>query len=72
MAQRADHVSVSGEISVCRDKDDNLIIETAIKGEAAYLVTRDDDVKTDERVVSFLKGYRIAVLSVAKFLKVIP
>lgn len=72
IAQRADHVSVSGAISVCRDKDDNIIIETAIKGEAAYLVTRDDDVKTDEHVISFLKSYHISVLSVAEFLKVIP
>jgi predicted nucleic acid-binding protein len=49
-----------------------LIIETAIKGEAAYLVTRDDDVKMDARVVSFLKGRRITVLSVGEFLKLIP
>ena len=70
--QRADHVSVSGEISLCRDKDDDLIIETALKGEAAYLVTRDDDVKTDARVISFLKEHDITVLSVAEFLKQIP
>jgi putative PIN family toxin of toxin-antitoxin system len=69
--QRADHVVVSGEISVCRDKDDDLIIETAIKGEATYLVTRDDDVKRDVRVVSLLKKYNISILSVAEFLKFI-
>ncbi len=72
IAQRADHVSVSGEITLCRDRDDNLIIETAIKGEAAYLVTRDDDLKTDARIVSFLEGYHITVVSVSEFLKVIP
>lgn len=72
IAQRADHVSVSGGISVCRDEDDNLMIETAIKGEAAYLVTRDDDVKTDANVVSFLKGHHITVLSVSEFLKAFP
>ena len=71
IAQRADYVDVSGEIAVCRDKDDNLIIETAVKGEAEYLVTRDDDVKRDTRVVSFLGKYHVAVLSVSDFLKVL-
>ena len=32
--ERSEHVLLSGEISICRDKDDNLIIETAIKGQA--------------------------------------
>lgn len=70
--QRADHVSVSGEVSLCRDKDDDLIIETAVKGHATHLVTRDDDVKRDMKVVSFLKERGITVLSVAEFLKLLP
>lgn len=70
--QRVDHVSVSGEVSLCRDKDDDLIIETAVKGHATHLVTRDDDVKRDMKVVSFLKERGITVLSVAEFLKLLP
>jgi hypothetical protein len=33
---------------------DNFIIETAIKGNVRYLVSRDDDVKLDKGVSNFL------------------
>ncbi|MBI3379061.1 MAG: putative toxin-antitoxin system toxin component, PIN family [Nitrospirae bacterium] len=69
--EKAEHVLVSGSINICRDKDDDLIIETAIKGNAKYLITRDDDVKFDKKVSAFLSQYDISVLTVAKFLKLI-
>ena len=69
--ERSDHVLVSGDINICRDMDDNLIIETAIKGKAKYLVSRDDDVKMDMEVTEFLSGLGISVLSVARFLRLI-
>jgi putative PIN family toxin of toxin-antitoxin system len=69
--ERSEHVLLSGDIEICRDKDDNLIIETAIKGKAVYLVTRDDDVKFDRQVSEFLSNYGISVISVAKFLNLI-
>ena len=69
--ERSEHVLLSGDIEICRDKDDNLIIETAVKGKAVYLVTRDDDVKFDKEVSNFLSKYGISVTSVAKFLKLI-
>ena len=69
--ERSEHVLVSGDINICRDMDDNLIIETAIKGKVKYLVSRDDDVKMDTKITEFLSGSGISVLSVAKFLKLI-
>ena len=69
--ERSEHVLVSGDINICRDMDDNLIIETAIKGNAKYLVSRDDDVEMDTKITEFLSGSGISVLSVAKFLKLI-
>ena len=69
--ERSVHVLLSGDIKICRDKDDNFIIETAIKGKAEYLVTRDDDVKLDKEVSDYLLKYGISVTSVAKFLKII-
>ena len=30
--ERAEHILVSGDISICRDKDDDLILETAVQG----------------------------------------
>jgi putative PIN family toxin of toxin-antitoxin system len=56
--ERSEHVLLSGDIEICRDKDDNLIIETAVKGKAVYLVTRDDDVKFDKEVSNFLERER--------------
>jgi len=38
----ADSVLLTGDVDICRDKDDNAVIETAIKGQAQYLITRDD------------------------------
>lgn len=69
--EKAEHVLLSGDIDICRDRDDNFIIETAIKGNAAYLITRDDDVKFDKEVSAFLSQYGISVLTVSKFLELI-
>lgn len=66
--ERSEPVLISGDITICRDSDDNLIIETAIKGKAAFLVTRDDDIKFDKEVSSFLLPYGVSVITVAKFL----
>lgn len=69
--ERAEHILVSGDISICRDKDDDLIIETAVKGKARYLVTGDNDIKADMKVSDFLSQYGISPISVARFLKLI-
>jgi len=69
--ERSEHVLLSGNISICRDKDDNLILETAIKGQAQYIVTRDDDIKFDNNVSSFLKKYDVTIRSIAQFLSII-
>jgi predicted nucleic acid-binding protein len=45
-----------------------VVIETAIMGQADFLVTRDDDIKFDKAVSSFLKKYGISVISIAKFI----
>ena len=69
--EQSEHVLVSGSVDICRDKDDDLIIETAVKGKAEYLVTRDDDIKADSKVISFLSKSGITPVTVAKFLKLI-
>ncbi len=69
--EHSEPVLLSGDVNICRDSKDNMVIETAIKGCVDYLVTRDDDIKHDRRVSTFLHQYSISVLSVAKFLAVI-
>jgi len=36
-------VTPSQKIGICRDKKDNFLLEVALEGKAAYLVTGDDD-----------------------------
>jgi putative PIN family toxin of toxin-antitoxin system len=55
--ERSEHVLLSGNITICRDSDDNFVIETAIRGQAAFLITRDDDIK----VLSLNKYYNFIV-----------
>lgn len=71
LEDRADGVCISGNVTICRDKDDDIVIETAIKGQASYLVTRDDDIKFDRKVSKYLSEYGITVISISKFLAVI-
>jgi putative PIN family toxin of toxin-antitoxin system len=68
LEERADHVLLTGNISVCRDKDDDCVIETALRGSAPYIVSRDDDLKFDDTVSSFLANHGISVVTVAHFL----
>jgi len=66
--ERSEHVLLEGKIALCRDKDDDMILETALNGKAKYLVTRDNDIKFDKQVSSFLKQYDISVKTVAQFM----
>jgi putative PIN family toxin of toxin-antitoxin system len=69
--ERSDPVLLSGDVTICRDSGDNMVIETAVKGRAEYLVTRDDDIKHDREVSLFLKQYNVSILSVANFLSIL-
>jgi predicted nucleic acid-binding protein len=48
--------------------DDNFVIETAIKGKADFLVSRDDDIKFDRNVSTLLLQYKVTTISVANLL----
>ncbi len=67
----SDNVLLRNDVAICRDQDDNAVIETAIKGQAQYLITGDDDIKFDEKVASFLASHGVTVVSLSKFLSVI-
>ena len=63
-------VYLTDDINLCRDKKDDMVLETAIKGKAEYLVTRDDDIKIDLELVKEMKKHGVMVLTVSKFLKI--
>jgi putative PIN family toxin of toxin-antitoxin system len=59
---------VTGAIRVCRDPDDDMVIETAINGQVDVLVSRDDDLKRSPQVAATLLEHGVQVLSVQRFL----
>ncbi len=64
-------VYLSNDIKLCRDKKDNMVLETAIKGSADYVVTRDDDIKVDTEIKEEMKKHGIKILTVSKFLELL-
>jgi putative PIN family toxin of toxin-antitoxin system len=66
--QDGELTAVTGSVRVCRDPDDDMVIETAINGHADVLVSRDDDLKRSPEVAATLNKHGIQVLSVRRFL----
>lgn len=60
-------VDVAGDLAICRDPNDNYLIEIAIVGGATHLVTEDKDICEDEAVVTLLAEIGVQVCSAAEF-----
>jgi uncharacterized protein len=71
IGELADETAIGGEVDICRDADDNAVIETAVAGKATYLVTGDKDITDDENVLSFLSKHGVEATSLSDFLSVI-
>jgi len=69
LQERATHVTPTGEFHLCRDPDDDLILETAVLGDARYAVSRDDDLKGDDDLVAQMRSRGVEVLTVQHFLE---
>jgi putative PIN family toxin of toxin-antitoxin system len=61
-------VAIPGVIRLCRDPKDDMIIETAIEGNAHYIVSRDEDLTRDLDLVDTLTAFSIEVTTVARLL----
>ena len=57
-----------GELHLCRDPEDDFLLETALLGGADCMVSRDDDLKRDLDLIDYLRTSGVEVLSVAQFL----
>jgi len=68
---RATLVTPTGTLHECRDPDDDLMLETALLAQVEYLVTRDDDIKSDQDLVARLHSHNVSVVSVQQFLNVL-
>ena len=69
IAARANVAQTSGTLKICRDPDDDAILEAAIHGKSQYLVTRDDDLKRDLDLIKMARRNRVRVVSVRQFLR---
>jgi predicted nucleic acid-binding protein len=64
-------VETTGRLQLCRDPDDDRILETAVTGGARYLVSRDDDLKRDPDPIEHLIRRGVRIVSVARFLELL-
>jgi len=62
------YVPIRGDVRLCRDPKDDMVVETAIEGGARYIVSRDEDLTRDLDLVAAHEAYDIEVLTVARFL----
>jgi putative PIN family toxin of toxin-antitoxin system len=61
-------VNVTGRLALCRDPRDDMLLETAEVGEAAYVISRDEDITRDPELAAKLKERGIEPITVARFL----
>jgi putative PIN family toxin of toxin-antitoxin system len=67
MRDLGDVVEVVGGVAVCRDPEDDAVIETAIRGNADVLISGDKDLTDAPEVSQALATAGIHVLTVARF-----
>lgn len=63
------YVVTDGTFRLCRDADDDAILETAVRGSANYPASRDDDLKHDPGLIDQLAAHGVGIISVANLLK---
>ncbi len=68
LVEKANIVEVSGSVRLCRDPDDDVVLETAVNGQADVIVSRDEDLSRDLDLVALLEERGIRVLTVRHFL----
>lgn len=68
IAEKSITVTTTGTLRLCRDPDDDLMLETALNGNATFAVSRDDDLKRDQELILRMLDQGIEVLSVQRFL----
>lgn len=65
----ADLISITGKLALCRDPEDDMVLETALEGAADVIVSRDEDLTRAPAVANHLAIVGIPVLTVRRFLE---
>lgn len=61
-------VPISGDLRLCRDPDDDMILETAIRAHANYVVSRDEDMTRDLDLIDHLRAWDIEAITVQRLI----
>jgi putative PIN family toxin of toxin-antitoxin system len=69
IGEAAEVVEVIGNVQLCRDPNDDMVIETALNGKADVLVSRDEDLTRAPEVATALAAAGVRVMTVARFLE---
>jgi putative PIN family toxin of toxin-antitoxin system len=62
-------VPVTGSMALCRDPDDDVLLETALAGHAPYIVSRDNDLTRDLDLHEAATRLGVQIATVAQFLR---
>ena len=68
ITEKAIPVEISGELHLCRDVRDDMLLETAIVSGAKYIVSRDEDITRDSELVEELEKRHIRAMTISRFL----
>jgi putative PIN family toxin of toxin-antitoxin system len=68
LRETAELVEIAGDVTVCRDPKDNMLIETALGGGAEVVVSRDEDLTRALEVADYLALRGIRIVTVRRFL----
>jgi putative PIN family toxin of toxin-antitoxin system len=71
IAARAAITSVAGQMAICRDLNDDIVLEVTIAGGTGFLVTRADDLKRDLELLQRMQEHGIQVVRVSQFLTIL-
>jgi putative PIN family toxin of toxin-antitoxin system len=62
-------VEITSELHLCRDEEDDMVLETALVGRATHLVSRDADIVRSQDLIRHLGDRGVRVTTVSQFLR---
>jgi uncharacterized protein len=67
--ERAHITTPSLTVRVCRDKDDDLVLDVAVSGKADLITSKDSDLHEDQNVLTFLSEASIGLMYPGPFVR---
>ena len=65
----AARVEIAGNLHLCRDSGDDMVLETALNGQGTHIVSRDGDIVRSLDLIQQLEAHNIHAITVSHFLR---